>query len=225
MAAGYRKALYSLECNRELALVNSGNTGAFYKYENSKFKYKVSVAPIITPSADVTSDPIVKSELRNEYLSSIFQTDNNIIPPSLQQLPVLSIDPVFTIAKVKTRMRKCDPKSSGGPDDIPSIFLKRCEHSLSPPLAHLFSLYYTHSYLPPSWRLPYITPIFKKGDPACFSNYRPISLTSTTCKVRESLIKYILCSSLLAAGRVSKHHLAFITKHSTTTIRLESNYD
>ena len=57
------------------------------------------------------------------------------------------------------------------------LFLKSCQHSLSPPLAHLFSLSCIHSYLPPSWTLAYITPIFNKGDPACISNYRPISLT------------------------------------------------
>ena len=42
----------------------------------------------------------------------------------------------------------------------------------------------------------------------------------------ESIIfKDILCSSLLAAGRISKHYHAFITKHSITTNILESNYD
>ena len=35
-------------------------------------------------------------------------------------------------------MRKLDPKSAGDPDGVPIIFLKSCEHSLSPPLAHLF---------------------------------------------------------------------------------------
>ena len=195
IAAGYRKALYTLKCNRELALVNSVNTGAFYRYANSKLKSKVSVAPLITPSGDVTSYPIVKADLLNEYFSSIFQTDNNIIPPSPQQLPILSINPVFTIVKVKIRMHKLDPKSVGGLDGVPPIFLKICQHSLSPPLAHLFSLSCTHSYLPPSWKLAYITPIFKKGDPACVSNYRPVSLASTTCKLMEYIFKYILCSS------------------------------
>ena len=89
-------------------MVNSGNTNAFYRYANSN----ISMAPLITPSGHVTSDPIVKAELLNEYFSSIFQTDNNIIPPSPQQLPILSIDPVFTIAKVKTLMRNFGSKVS-----------------------------------------------------------------------------------------------------------------
>ena len=39
------------------------------------------MAPLITHAGDVTSYPIVKAELLNEYSSSVFQTDNNIIPP------------------------------------------------------------------------------------------------------------------------------------------------
>ena len=41
----------------------------------------------------------------------------------------------------------------------------------------------------------------------------------------ESIIKDILCSSLLAAGRITKQQHAFIIKHSTTTNLLESTYD
>ena len=41
----------------------------------------------------------------------------------------------------------------------------------------------------------------------------------------ESIIKDIICSSLLAAGRITKQQHAFIIKHSTTTNLLESTYD
>ena len=88
-----------LKCSRKLALVDSGNIGAFYRYVNSKLKSKVSVAPLITPSGDVTSDPIVKAELSNYDFFSIFQIDNNIISSGSQQVPISSIHPVFTIAK------------------------------------------------------------------------------------------------------------------------------
>ena len=41
----------------------------------------------------------------------------------------------------------------------------------------------------------------------------------------ESIIKDIICSSILAAGRITKQQHAFIIKHSTTTNLLESTYD
>jgi len=37
--------------------------------------------------------------------------------------------------------------------------------------------------LPAEWKIGNITAIFKKGNKSDPSNYRPISLTSTICKV------------------------------------------
>ena len=72
-------------------MINPGNNGAFHRYANSKLKSKVNVASLITLSSGVTSDPI-DIELLEENFSSIFQTDNNIIPSGRQPLPVLSFD-------------------------------------------------------------------------------------------------------------------------------------
>ena len=63
--------------------MNLGNTGIFFRYANSKLKTRVSVAPLKTPSGDVSSDPTVKAELLNDYFSSTFQIDNNVILTAL----------------------------------------------------------------------------------------------------------------------------------------------
>jgi len=42
--------------------------------------------------------------------------------------------------------------------------------------------------LPLDWKHANIVPIFKKGDKSLVSNYRPISLTSISCKIMECLI-------------------------------------
>ena len=122
-------------------------------------------------------------------------------------------------------MRKLDPKSAGGPDGVPPIFLKSCKHSLSPPLAHLFSLSYTHSHRLQVGGSPTLNLFLRRAIPRVSQIYRPISLTSTTCKLMESIIKDILCSSLLLLVRISKHQHAFITKLSTTTKLKEGTYD
>ena len=38
------------------------------------------------------------------------------------------------------------------------------------------------------WKAAYLSPIFKKGDPKIAGNYRPVSLTSITCKLLEHII-------------------------------------
>jgi hypothetical protein len=42
--------------------------------------------------------------------------------------------------------------------------------------------------LPKDWRDANISSIFKKGDKHLPENYRPVSLTSVTCKILEHLI-------------------------------------
>ena len=148
IAYNYRKALYIFKCNCEHHLIKSGNTGAFFRYSNPKLKTRASVAPLTTPSGDVSSDPTVKAELLNDYFSSSFQIDNNVIPNCPPPLPTLSFEPRFTIAKVKTLMRKLNPKSAVGPDGFHPIFFKNCNESLSQPLVYLFRYHtHTHSFL------------------------------------------------------------------------------
>ena len=63
------------------------------------------MAPFITTSGDVTSDPTVKAVKLNGYfphnLFNFFQRDYIIIASGLKPLLVLSIDPVFTIVNAK----------------------------------------------------------------------------------------------------------------------------
>ena len=51
----------------------------------------------------------------------------------------------------------------------------------------------TTGYLPSDWRDANITPIFKKGDKHSAENYRPVSLTSVSCK----LLEHIICKHML----------------------------
>ena len=94
------------------------------------------MAPLKIPSGHVSSDPTVKAELLNDYFSSTFQIDNNVIPNCPHPLPTLSFEPRFIIAKVKTLMGKLNSKSAGRPDGFHPIFFKNCNESLSQPLAY-----------------------------------------------------------------------------------------
>jgi len=51
-----------------------------------------------------------------------------------------------------------------------------------------FSCCLIEGCLPPVWRNAFITAIHKKGDTSLPSNYRPISLTCTACKMMEAII-------------------------------------
>jgi len=53
----------------------------------------------------------------------------------------------------------------------------------------LFETSYNLGQLPADWKIGNITAVFKKGNKSDPSNYRPITLTSTICKVMESIIR------------------------------------
>jgi len=43
--------------------------------------------------------------------------------------------------------------------------------------------------IPSNWKIAETVPIYKKGSTAELNNYRPISMTSVTCKLMESIIR------------------------------------
>jgi len=134
---------------------------------------------------------------------------------------------VFTQLAVHRVLRKLKVTSAGGTDGIliPPIFLKHLSSQLSATLAYLYQLFFDTTFMPPVWLIANITPIFKKGDAALPTNYRPISLTCSICKIIESIVKDQIVSYLLTHGLLSKEQHAFIAKHSTITNLLECVHD
>ena len=81
-----------------------------------------------------------------------------------------------------------------GPDSIPAFILKAAADQLSPILTRLYQTSFDTGQIPSDWREAWIVPVFKKGDRHKAANYRPVSLTSITCK----LLEHIIHSNLMA---------------------------
>ena len=75
-----------------------------------------------------------------------------------------------------------------GPDEIPAYILKTAADELAPVLALLFQLSMDQGEIPQDLKQALVVLIFKKGDKHQPSNYRPVSLTSITCKLLEHII-------------------------------------
>ena len=120
---------------------------------------------------------------------------------------------------------KLKSAKSAGPDSLPPIFYRNARFSLTYPLTILFRICIDLHELPDEWKLSIITPKFKSGSPSLPSNYRPIALTCTCCKILESIIILLLSSltsSFLTISLLKLNMHGFLKRHSTSANLLES---
>ena len=93
-------------------------------------------------------------------------------------------------------MNELNINKSPGPDKIPTRVLKCCATEIAPLLQLIFTQSMTSGILPNDWLSANITPIYKKGDRANPSNYRPISLTAICCKIMEHIVYHSIMEHL-----------------------------
>ena len=71
---------------------------------------------------------------------------------------------------------------------IGNRILKECSDVLSLPLTILFNISLDNAIFPTDWKKADVCPVFKTDNPQLISNYRPISLLSSTSKILERLV-------------------------------------
>uniref|UniRef100_A0A1I8C1E2 Reverse transcriptase domain-containing protein n=1 Tax=Meloidogyne hapla TaxID=6305 RepID=A0A1I8C1E2_MELHA len=123
----------------------------------------------------------------------------------------------FNVLDVFNLLRKLPSKNSTSPDSIPYILLKKCAFTLSPVISDLFRLILDEGEIPEIWQKSIIIPLFKKGDRTLADNYRPISLTSTICRVFERLLAEKLIDFLNLHDFFCVDQFGFLRKRSTVT--------
>ena len=83
--------------------------------------------------------------------------------------------------------------------------------------ARVFNLSLKEGVVPFEWKEANIIPLFKKGSRNKSENYRPVSLTSVTCKLLERLIKDHMVDFLVKHKLLNSSQHGFLKARSCLT--------
>ena len=129
------------------------------------------------------------------------------------------------VKEIREAIAKMKTSKSFGKDSISCYFLKLALPFIENSLACLFNTSLVTSQFPDSWKLARVTPIFKEGDKAEKSNYRPISVLPVISRLFEKLVTNQLYQHMNDNGCFSPDQSGFLRLHSTVTCLLKNTDD
>ena len=138
---------------------------------------------------------------------------------------IISDDVIFTPSIIYKALRGAKKTLSAEPDKIPSILWFNIAGSVVFPVLVIFTSSYVHSCIPDYWKCAVVRPLLKKGDPSIVSNYRPISLTCTICKIMETIIRHNRLQFALSNDIISNNQYGFLPGCSKCAQMLDCYYD
>ena len=132
---------------------------------------------------------VEKADILSKQYQSVFSRDNakDKTPNPTYNIPSMPGINIDNNGILKL-LRDINTQKSVGPDLIPNRVLKECCAELTPIPGAIFRKSLALGQLPSDWLKANVIGIYKKGQKCEPSNYRPVSLTSVTCKLMEHII-------------------------------------
>ena len=130
------------------------------------------------------------------------------------------LEPV-TETEVFNVVNKFTNKTSKGYDDIDMTLLKNVIHVILYPIVLMCNKSLESGVFPDSMKTAKVIPLFKKGDPQDFSNYRPVSLLPQFSKILEKVFNNRLMSFVDSHSILNNGQYGFRNGHSTSSAILE----
>ena len=192
--------------------------GAFKALTGSK--RNTAVPPLVRDGALITN-PVDKAEAFNSYFSSQCHFDTSVHYPPLPTPYTLTncvMAPFYISAEeVYKTLQSLNINKANGADGISNRMLKMASVEICSPLADLFNYCLLTECFPDCWKRANVSPVHKKDERNCVSNYRPISLLSSVSKVFERLVYNKLYSYLMTNHLLTPNNAGFKRNQSTTS--------
>ena len=130
--------------------------------------------------------------------------------------PCGNLDDPFSMFEVMRACHGLGPSTAPGPDDLPSLFIKKAPPVVLRVMLAMFNVSWRFSVHPRSWRHANAFCIPKEGPPNDPSSYRIISITSILIRCFERIVKERLVKHLEARNFFSPNQAGF--RHSLSTL-------
>lgn len=145
------------------------------------------------------------------------KTENDPQPETITidaEIEALNAD--FTLSELKDAIRSVKCNKSPGDDRIPYELLKHLHRNALQVLLAYYNKVWKEGDLPDDWHHATIVPLLKPTKTASLpESYRPISLTSTICKVMEKMVTSRLQWFVEKNNLLSKNQTGFRKNKST----------
>jgi len=103
----YRLLVRRYEIKKEQKIIESYNTGDFYKFINKKLSCNVGVGALRDKAGKILTTDIERAMALNEYFASTGVVDNGIAPHMSSRVqPGVSLSSIVLEAKVKSSYQK-----------------------------------------------------------------------------------------------------------------------
>ena len=166
-----------------------GNNKKFWSYIKSARQESTGVSPLKNEDGFLKSDSTSKANILNRQFESVFTKEDTSTMPDKGPSPYPDMPKLEVHWKgVHKLLKGLKTFKTTGPDSIPAFILKATADQLAPILTRLYQTSLDCGEVPTEWKDAWIVPVFKKGDKHKPANYRPVSLTSITCKLLEHII-------------------------------------
>ena len=180
--------LSQIEYEKSLIARSKENPKLLHSYIRHKKQHRCSVGPLRLDADTISDDPKEMADCFLEAFSDIHTTAVPDNPAPHQRSHAVMADIDFDLADVRATLSNLDPNSAMGQDGLHPGLLKACATTLSIPLFMIYRQSLQEGALQSAWKSSLVVPIFKKGSRHDPTNYRPVSLTSVSCKSLERII-------------------------------------
>jgi hypothetical protein len=216
----------SFSCNKVLENVNDRKK-TWQIINELRGKTKAAIKPsFIINNEKITNRRAISNKF-NEYFNSIASKLNDTLTASPISESKFSTFEDFLAPSVSNSiyLEDCDPSEllkliseldNNKASDIPIRVVKKCAHVIAPIVSQYFNLHMKNGTFPDVLKVGKITPIFKKGNPEEFGNYRPVSTLPIFGKLFEKVIYSRIYSYAQSQGVINKNQFGFRKSHSTS---------